>query len=229
MTTRPDRSSESPRSILVTGSNRGIGLEICKQLAARGATVIASSRKGVPNPHGEALALDVTSDASVREAAAAVAVRWKVVDGFINNAGIALDKGRSILDLAPATLRETLETNLVGPLRVAQALWPHLRKGGFVINVSSVSGSLSGMDAWSPGYSLTKAALNALTVQLAMYGRTKSIRVNSVCPGWVKTDMGGKEAPGTAAEGAAGIVWLALDAPKGLTGKFFHDRQEIEW
>ncbi len=215
--------------IVVTGASRGIGFEVCRQLAARGARVIASTRRGAPHPHGEALALDVADEASVERAAKQVTGVHGRIDGLVNNAALALDKGRTILELSRETLRETMETNVVGALRVAQAFWPLFAKGGFVVNVSSVSGSLSAMDAWSPGYSLSKAALNALTVQLAMAGRTRALRVNSVCPGWVRTDMGGREAPGTVQEGAAGIVWLALDAPKGATGKFFHDRREIAW
>ncbi|MBL0142950.1 MAG: SDR family NAD(P)-dependent oxidoreductase [Betaproteobacteria bacterium] len=215
--------------VLVTGANRGIGLETCKQLAARGVKVIAASRKGKPNPYGEAVALDVNDEASVKQAATTVAAKWERIDGLVNNAAVALDKGRSILELSRETLRATLETNVVGALRMAQAFWPLIRKGGFVVNVSSVSGSLSGMDSWSPGYSLSKAALNALTIQLAMEGRSRSLRVNSVCPGWVRTDMGGEEAPGTVESGAEGIVWLALDAPTSATGKFFHDRREIAW
>jgi NAD(P)-dependent dehydrogenase (short-subunit alcohol dehydrogenase family) len=215
--------------ILVTGANRGIGRELCKQLAARGADVIASSRSGSANPYGAALRLDVTDEPGIAQAAETVAAEWGHIDILINNAAVLLDQGRSILELSSATLRATLEPNLIGPLRVAQAFWPLIREAGCVINISSMSGQFADMDDWAPGYSISKAALNALTVQLAIAGRSRRIRVNSLCPGWVKTDMGGAQAPGSVAEGAAGIVWLALDAPKNLTGRFFHNGKQIPW
>ncbi len=133
------------------------------------------------------------------------------------------------MDRAPGVLRATLETKLLGPLRVAQAAWPLLRDGAFVVNVSSLSGQFAEMDDWAPGYSLSKAALNALTLQLSLAGKARGIRVNSVCPGWARTGMGGEHAPRSAAEAAEGIVWLALDAPPTATGLFFRDRRSIPW
>lgn len=215
--------------VLVTGANRGIGLEVCKQLATRGSTVIAASRHGAPHPYGVPLVMDVTDESSVAHAANTIASSWGQIDVLINNAAVLLDQGNSILTLSPDTLRSTFETNVIGPLRVAQAVWPLLRTGGCIINVSSMSGQLAEMDDWAPGYSLSKASLNALTVQLALAGRSKAIRVNSVCPGWVQTDMGGMDAPRPSAEGADGIVWLALDAPAHQTGMFFRDRVAIPW
>jgi NAD(P)-dependent dehydrogenase (short-subunit alcohol dehydrogenase family) len=215
--------------VLVTGANRGIGLEVCKQLAARGAEVIASSRRGGENPYGAALRLDVTDETSIAQAAKTVAAEWGHIDVLINNAAVLLDQGGSILELSSATLRATLEPNLIGPLQLTQAFWPLIGEGGCVINVSSMSGQFADMDDWAPGYSISKAALNALTVQLAIAGRLLNIRVNSLCPGWVRTDMGGAQAPGSVAEGAAGIVWLALDAPENLTGGFFRDKRQIPW
>jgi NAD(P)-dependent dehydrogenase (short-subunit alcohol dehydrogenase family) len=173
--------------------------------------------------------LDITDEASVAQTAKTVAEEWGRIDILINNAAVLLDQGSSILELSSATLRATLEPNLVGPLQVTRAFWSLIREGGCVINVSSMSGQFADMDDWAPGYSISKAALNALTVQLAIAGQSRNIRVNSVCPGWVKTEMGGAQAPGSVAEGAAGIVWLALDAPDDLTGRFFRDKKQIPW
>ncbi len=215
--------------VLVTGANRGIGHEVCRQLAGRGVTVIAASRSGALHPYGASLALDVTDESSVTRAIATIASNWGQVDVLINNAAVLLDQGQSILTLSSDSLRSTLETNLIGPMRVAQSVWPLLRNGGCVVNVSSMSGQFVEMDDWAPAYSLSKTALNALTVQLAIAGRPNAIRVNSVCPGWVQTEMGGIGAPLSPAEGAAGIVWLALDAPICHTGMFFRDRAVIPW
>ena len=216
-------------TVLVTGANRGIGLETCRQLAARGAAVIAASRKGGPHPHGEALGLDVTDERSIRAAAAAVAERHGGLDALVNNAAIYLDEGIPANELSAEMLSRTLDTNLYGPLRVTQAFWPLLRAGGRVVNVSSMSGQFAQMDDLAPGYSISKSALNALTVQFAHAGRERGIRVNCVCPGWVKTDMGGPQAPRPVEEGAAGIVWLALDAPAKHSGQFFRDGKVIPW
>ena len=215
--------------VLVTGASRGIGREVCRQLTDRGVTVIAASRKGTPHPYGAPLPLDVTDESSVTRAIATISSNWGKVDVLINNAAVLLDQGQSILTLSSDTLRSTLETNLIGPMRVAQSVWPLLRNGGCVVNVSSMSGQFAEMDDWAPGYSLSKTAINALTVQLAIAGRPNAIRVNSVCPGWVQTDMGGIGAPRSPAEGAAGIVWLALDAPISQTGMFFRDQVVNPW
>ena len=214
---------------LVTGANRGIGLETCRQLAARGATVIAASRRGAPHPHGEAITLDVSDPRSVRSAAAMVAERHRGIDVLVNNAAIYLDEDVPVTETTTELLRETLATNLERPLRVTQAFWPLLRDGGRVVNVSSMSGQFAQMDNLAPAYSISKSALNALTVQFAFAGRERGIRVNCVCPGWVRTDMGGPRAPRKVEDGAAGIVWLALDAPAKHTGRFFRDGKVIPW
>jgi NAD(P)-dependent dehydrogenase (short-subunit alcohol dehydrogenase family) len=216
-------------TVLVTGASRGIGAELCRQLIDRGCTVLAGARAPGAVPHGEPLALDVTQDESVAAAAREARARFGRVDVVINNAAILLDQGVSILDLSVACLQRTLDTNLAGALRVTQAFWNLLPAGGRIVNVSSMSGQLCGMDDWAPGYSLSKAALNALTVQFALLGQAKGLAVNAACPGWVRTDMGGEAAPRSVAEGAAGLVWLALDAPVTTTGGFFRDGQPIPW
>lgn len=215
--------------VLVTGASRGIGAELCRQLLERGCTVIGAARRPESVPFGEPLALDVDHASSVRIAAETVRQRWERVDVLVNNAAILLDQGDRLLDLEPGVLRTTLDTNLLGPLRMAQAFWDLLPRGGRIVNVSSQSGQLAGMDGWAPAYSISKAALNALTVQLAQAGRNRGIEVLSACPGWVRTDMGGPEAPGTVEEGAARVLWAALDAPQGASGGFWQGPRRLEW
>jgi NAD(P)-dependent dehydrogenase (short-subunit alcohol dehydrogenase family) len=128
-------------------------------------------------------------------------------------------------------MERAFTTNALGALRVAQAFVPHLLKssGGRIVNVSSGAGQLSDMGTWSPAYAASKTALNAITALLAAALKDKGIAVNSVCPGWCRTEMGGPNAPRSAAEGAAGIVWLAADAPQEKTGLFWRDREIIAW
>ena len=218
---------------LVTGANRGIGQEVCRQLLAKGHTAIASARRPERVTHGEPLALDVLDEASVAAAVREVTQRHGRLDGLVNNAAIVLDQGEPLLGLSADALRATLETNLVAPLRVAQAFWPLLvhggGKGGRVVNVSSMSGQLSLAEVWAPAYGISKTALNALTVQLAAAGQRDGVTVNCVCPGWVRTDMGGAGAPRSVAEGARGILWLLLEAPADLTGTFTRDGKPLPW
>jgi NAD(P)-dependent dehydrogenase (short-subunit alcohol dehydrogenase family) len=125
----------------------------------------------------------------------------------------------------------TIATNALGALRVAQAFVPHLLKSpaGRIVNVSSGAGQLSDIATWSPAYAISKTTLNAITCQLAAALKDKGIAVNSVCPGWCRTEMGGPTAPRSVEEGAAGIVWLAADAPQEKTGLFWRDREVIPW
>ena len=220
--------------VLVTGASRGIGAEVCRQLVARGCTVIGTARDPAKVAHGEPLALDVEDQASVAAAAAEVRSRHGRLDALVNNAAIVLDRGEPIAGLEPVTLRRTLETNLIGPLRVTRAFWPLLRQadaaaGGRVVMVSSMSGQLGEAEVWAPAYGISKTALNALTVQFAAAGKACGIAVNCVCPGWVRTDMGGEAAPRSVEDGAKGIVWLVLDAPTGLTGSFTRDGKTLAW
>jgi len=152
------------------------------------------------------------------------------LDVLINNAGIMMDGDDAILKVRDDLLRETLETNTLGALRVTRAFVPLLAKSKAprVINVSSGGGQLTGgADGWSPAYCISKTALNGVTSQLAT--ALPKFAVNSVCPGWVRTDMGGGNATRSVEEGADTIVWLATDAPQKLTGKFLRDRKEIPW
>jgi NAD(P)-dependent dehydrogenase (short-subunit alcohol dehydrogenase family) len=233
--------------IVVTGANRGIGFEICRQLAARGAQVVLTARdraagevavkKLAPSDCTAAAArfhlLDVNDDTSAAALGEFVRTTFGHLDVLVNNAGIIADGDDSILTVTPAAVQGTLATNTVAPLRLTQALLPLLRKsvrGGRVINVSSGAGELTDFDgSWAPAYSLSKAALNLVTRMLAPALARDGIAVNAMCPGWVRTDMGGAGAPRDVAQGADTAVWLALDAPAKLTGKFFRDRKEIAW
>ena len=217
---------------LITGANRGLGLEVAKRLAARGVRVLAGVREPAKMPvlsGVEAIALDVTDEASVAAAAEKARADHGRIDVLVNNAAILLDESMDILDVDSGTLRRTLETNLLGALRVIQAFLPLLGRGARIINVSSGGGQLSAPSNWSPAYCLSKTALNGVTVQVAKALEGKGIAVNSVCPGWVRTDMGGPGAPRSVEEGAAGILWMALDAPQQLTGGFFQDGERIPW
>ncbi len=223
--------------ILITGASRGIGREAARLLAARGATVILASRDkeraaraATETGSAASVALDVNNDPSIQAAAAEIGARFGRIDVLINNAAILLDHYGNLVTLAPETLLETLETNTIGPLRVSLAMLPLLQKSDDprIINVSSGAGQLHGdPQNWAPAYSISKTALNMLTQQFT--AAFPDIAVNSMCPGWCRTEMGGEEAPLTAEEGADTMVWLALDATSSLRGSFIKERQTIPW
>jgi NAD(P)-dependent dehydrogenase (short-subunit alcohol dehydrogenase family) len=209
---------------LVTGANRGLGLEVARQLAASGHTVLAGARdpNSVPDDL-RAVRLDVTDQATID------ALRLDELDVLVNNAAIHYDTYQRTLNADLGVVREALETNTIGPWRLAIAFAGLLRASprGRLVNVSSGAGALTGMRDSNPAYSVSKAALNALTIMLAD-ALAPRVLVNAVCPGWVATDMGG---PGgrPVAEGAAGIVWAATLPDGGPTGGFFRDRRPIAW
>ena len=174
--------------------------------------------------------IDVADNDSVTKATREFSNSEAHLDVLVNNAGIIADGDETILEISDDLLRQTLETNTLGSLRVTRAFVPLLRKSKAprVINVSSGSGQLTGgADGWAPAYSISKSALNGVTSQLA--AALPKFAVNSVCPGWVRTDMGGKNANRSVEEGADTIAWLATEAPQELTGKFLRDRKEIAW
>ena len=234
-------SDKAGQIALVTGANRGIGFEVCRQLASAGFIVLLTARDAgkakaaADNLRSagrvEPLALDVDDANSIANAAAEVAKQYGRLDVLINNAGINYDTWETVENAdIDGTVMETITTNLIGPWRVCQAFLPLLRKSraGRIVNVSSESGSLAHMGAGPPAYQVTKAALNALTRTLAGELRGSSILVNSVCPGWIATDMGGAGG-GPVAEGAAGIVWAATLPNDGPTGGFFRDGKPLPW
>ena len=226
------------KTVLVTGANKGIGYEVARQLAGKGFQVFigarnqGAGRKAADEIAGKAtfLEIDVADNTSVTGAAREFAKAADHLDVLVNNAGIIVDGDNAILEISDELLRKTLETNTLGALRVTRAFVPLLRKSKAprVINVSSGGGQLTGgADGWSPAYCVSKTALNGVTSQLAT--ALPEFAVNSVCPGWVRTDMGGQGATRSVEEGADTVVWLAADAPQKLTGKFLRDRKEIPW
>ena len=236
-------SSAVRRIALVTGGNRGIGFAICRGLAKAGLGVVltardaAEGRAAVKALHEEKLEaefqrVDVTSCRSIRSCVAAVAERMGRIDVLVNNAGIMIDpRGSRFLDSKLDTYRDTLETNLFGPLQLSQAVIPLMKAKNYgrIVNVSSGLGQLSEMATGTPAYRISKAALNALTrIVSAEFGES-NILVNSMTPGWVQTRMGGENADRTPEEGADTAVWLATLPDGGPTGGFFKDRQPIEW
>ena len=227
---------------LVTGANRGIGFEVVRQLARRGFTVILGSRderKGIEASEELkreglrvfARRLDVTDEESVEWSRRWVEENFRRLDVLVNNAAILYDVWQRAGNADFDTVREAFETNTLGAWRVAKAFLPLLRasKHGRIVNVSSESGSLASMGGGTPAYSVSKAALNALTRMLSDELRRDRILVNSVCPGWVATEMGGPNAPRTPEEGAAGVVWAATLPDGGPTGGFFRDGEPLPW
>lgn len=233
--------SEEQRTVIVTGANRGIGLEVVRQLAQAGMTVILGSRD---LEKGEAAAmkladeglkvlprrLDVTDSDSISQLVTEVTQQFGQLDGLVNNAGILYDTWQQPSTANLDTVREALDTNTLGPWRMCLAFVPLLRRSqhGRIVNVSSGAGSLASMGSSTPAYSVSKAALNALTRTLAAELKGDGILVNAVCPGWVATDMGGAGGRPIAA-GAASVIWAVMLPDDGPTGGFFRDGQPLPW
>lgn len=235
-------SDRARRVAIVTGANRGIGLEVACQLAALGQHVVIGSRSAAAGEKAarsltargldvEPHPLDVTDEQSVRRLVAHVERSLGGADVLVNNAGLLLDEDGDVLDVDVRHFRECMETNAFGPLRLAQAVMPGMIARGYgrIVNVSSGAGQISTMSDYAPPYSLSKAALNALTRLLASAARGRDVLVNAVDPGWVRTDMGGPTASRSVAQGADTIVWCATLPKGGPSGGFFHDRKEMAW
>jgi NAD(P)-dependent dehydrogenase (short-subunit alcohol dehydrogenase family) len=238
---------------LITGANKGIGLETARQLAAQGIHVLIGARDAA---NGEAaaqklqaegykadfIALDVSHEASVKQAAQTVTDRYGKIDILVNNAGIHPEYGQGIFSFEQMSLdlmMQIYQTNVFGPFMMIQAFLPLLRQSaaGRIVNTSSSVGSLTEQsNPESPyypvntaGYNSSKTALNALTVQLAKQLTGTNIKVNSACPGWVQTDMGSAAAPRTVEEGARIIIQLATLPNDGPNGGFFNEAGAINW
>ncbi len=233
-----------PKSVLVTGAAKGIGLEIARELGRRGWHVLLGARDAKRGEEAVAVlraggarvdfvALDLTNEKSITAAARTVALLVPQLDVLINNAAILTDHYQPMSATTRATLRETLETNVTGTHLVTCAFLPLLRKApaARIVNVPSGAGQLCDMaeSIYAPAYQISKTALNALTCLFACELKEAGIAVNTLDPGWCQTDMGGEGATHSARHGADTAVWLAADAPQELTGKFLRDRQEIPW
>jgi NAD(P)-dependent dehydrogenase (short-subunit alcohol dehydrogenase family) len=234
------------RVALVTGANRGIGLEIVRQLARCGLTTVLAARdlakgqaaaaslraEGLDVP---AVAIDVTEGESVRAGVADVLGRFARIDVLVNNAGILKEgfspEDASVFEAPIELVMQTFATNTVGPLRLIDAIVPGMRERGYgrVVNLSSGAGQLSDMGSGFPAYRMSKAALNALTRLTAAELGPGDVKVNVMCPGWVRTDMGGPNATRTVEKGAETAVWLATLPADGPSGGFFRDRKPIPW
>ena len=237
----PD-SQQSHLTALVSGANRGLGLETCRQLARRGYRVILTSRDpedGQPVANrltAQGLdvhfhALDVVWDSSVAELREWVESQFGGLHVLVNNAGIYIDHSSSILDIPIETFQRTLDTNLTGALRLSQAFIPGMIRENYgrVVNVSSGMGELASIHSTSPAYRMSKLTLNVLTRMLADTVRGKNVLVNAINPGWVRTDMGGPGASRSLEQGASGIVWAATLPDGGPNGGFFLDGKRIDF
>ena len=227
---------------LVTGAYRGLGLETVKQLAALGHKVILTARKSVKGEEAVAALraqgmdvfyhdLEVNDTQSIDKLADFVSQEFGKLDILVNNAGIHYDMGNKVIDPQWQIVQEATDTNYLAPWKVTVGLLPLLKQSDSarVVMVSSGAGSLQDVTPGTPAYSASKAALNMLTIQLAAGLQEGGIKVNAVCPGWVRTDMGGASAPRSVEEGARGIVWAATLKDDGPTGGFFRDGKTINW
>lgn len=234
------------RTALVSGANRGIGFEIVRQLARLGVLAVIGARdpkdgvaaaeklqsEGLDVP---VVAIDVDREGSAAEAVAEVKRLYGRLDILVNNAAILIDEPggfkASLFDLKAETVRRTMETNLIGPIRLIQAAAPLMREQeyGRIVNLSSGAGQLAEMGSGYPAYRMSKTALNALTRIAAAELGGGNIKVNAMCPGWVRTEMGGANAERSPEEGADTAVWLATLPDDGPTGGFFRDRKPIAW
>ncbi len=233
---------QSTLTAIVTGGNRGLGLESCRQLAHLGYRVILTSRNAEQGAAAAAklqksggavnfYPLDVTCDESVQSLYEHVVREYETVHVLVNNAAVFLDNDLPILQLPLETLQLTLEANTLGILRMCKAFLPLMLSQNFgrVVNVSSGSGQIDEMKEYGAAYHLSKLALNGLTLILADAARGKNVLINAVCPGWVRTDMGGPNATRNVETGARSIVWAATLPDGSPSGGFFRDGNRISW
>lgn len=229
------------KTILISGANRGLGWETARVLVYRGWNAFLGTRDSTLHgqtveefaAHGSAswIHLDVSRTESILSAVSWLGQQTEKLDCLINNAGIYPDAGWTITTIPRQQMERTFNTNTFGALEMTQACLHLLKRAqsSRVINVSSAMGQLEGLSTSFSSYSLSKLAMNGLTLMLSSELSSSGIAVNSVSPGWVRTDMGGPNADRSVEEGAKGIIWLADEAPHDLTGKFFRDGKELSW
>lgn len=226
---------------IVTGGNRGIGHEICKELSKAGCNVVLTSRNEEEGRRAVAKLhqydnvayrrLDVTDSKDIASLRDWILKTYGRVDILINNAGVYLDEGVSVFDVDENLMQDTIAVNFYGAFHMCRAFVPIMRQNGYgrIVNVSSGYGAMSEMGGYVAAYRISKAALNALTLIMANELRGGNIKVNAVCPGWVRTDMGGGMAPISPEAAAKDIVYFALVDAKGPTGGFFRHKKPIQW
>jgi NAD(P)-dependent dehydrogenase (short-subunit alcohol dehydrogenase family) len=238
------------RIALVTGANRGLGFEISRQLGRKGIIIVAGAREGADASStverlksegidAHSVILDVTAPSAVDVLPTLLEVQFGGLDILVNNAGVQFDAGVNPSELETEILRTTFEINVFGAFAVTQALLPLIRKSSFgrIVNMSSSLGSLAAIgdptspfyEVVCPAYQASKAALNALTVLFAKELKNTAVKVNSACPGWVRTELGTERAPLSVEEGADTPVWLATLPADGPTGGFFNSRKPTPW
>ncbi|QDX40682.1 SDR family NAD(P)-dependent oxidoreductase [Salarchaeum sp. JOR-1] len=217
---------------LVTGANRGLGAEIARTLAERGATVYAGSRSSQNDTpeDTERVLLDVTQEGDIEAAVDGIYSEVGRLDILVNNAGVG-EFGNDIVAEPTTEIDRTLAVNLRGPMVLCKHAVPLLiqNEGGRVVNVSSGMGALTDMDGSSPAYRISKTGLNGLTAYLHGEYNENGLLANSVCPGYVQTDMGGEDADRSVETGAETPVWLASLEPDGPSGAFWRDKERIDW
>ncbi|WP_136799639.1 MULTISPECIES: SDR family NAD(P)-dependent oxidoreductase [Desulfosediminicola] len=233
---------DNQKLALVTGGNRGIGNAVVRGLCERGVRTLFTCR----NPHDGQLAmmematharlldfhpLELSENQSVETLVHYVTTKYGYLDILINNAAVNYDNWQRVSKVAMAEVEYTMDVNLLGPWRMCNNFIPLLkaRENSRIINVSSGAGSIENLTGETPAYSLSKNGLNMLTISLAADLADDGIAVNAADPGWVRTELGGENAPNSAEEGADTIIWLALDAPQKLTGGFFRNRTSVSW
>lgn len=229
------------QTALITGANRGIGFEIARQLGHRGFSVFLSARnegrleaalehlakEGIT---AEPLLMDVSDKASILEAAKQFGRYGIGLDVLVNNAAILLRSDNSLSRGHDDVLEQTINTNCYGALRVSKAFLTYFNTPARIVMLSSGGGSMTDpVGGWAPAYCVSKTLVNSITRQLAYELHSRGIVVNAVCPGWVRTDMGGAGARRPVEKGAETPVWLAVEAPLSLSGKFFRDKKVIDW
>jgi NAD(P)-dependent dehydrogenase (short-subunit alcohol dehydrogenase family) len=243
-------TAHDKRVALVTGANRGIGYVISRRLGEQSITVILGARD--PNKGAEACSrlqgegldvhfelLDMSDEKSIKAAIGSIRKQFGRLDILVNNAGIMIDGEEDAQNVGQETIQMTMQTNVMGPLMLCQSCIPLMKTGGYgrIVNMASTLGSLTEMadprsmyaGVRTPAYRFSKAGLNCITTLLAKEVRDDNILINSACPGWVRTDMGGDQAPLTPEQGADTPVWLATLPDGGPTGGFYRERTLIPW